>query len=462
MRCVYHEGMQRALILLMLAAAPGFGQTRTPSKRATAKKAEAAAPDKWPIVKLVVEGNHNYTADQVLAVAGLKVGQMAGKQEFDAARDRLVASAAFETVGYKFEPGPDGQGYVATFQVTEVEPAYPIRFEALGVPAAELEAMLHAKDPLFSAKKLPATKAILDRYVGWIHDYLAAKGNGEKLMARLNPVGTEQFEIVFRPARAYPSVAEVTFEGNKGVPQNELRDAIGGVAVGQPYTEDHFRELLNTGVRPVYEAHGYLRTKFTEIRTQPTTDVQGLKVFVTVEEGETYQLAKVAIAGPSPMSAAALLKAGAIKTGETANFDLVNAGMEKMRQAVQRVGFLDAKVTAERAIDDAKKTVSVGVHIDPGPRFLMGVLTIVGLDLNGEFEMKRIWGIKQGQPFNPEYPQAFLNSVREQGLFDNLGETKAQVQRNEKEHTADVTLTFGAAPPAGKRGRGRFGEQPPH
>ncbi|MBZ5580111.1 MAG: hypothetical protein LAP40_26425 [Acidobacteriia bacterium] len=461
--------MKRVLILLMLAATPGFGQAAGSAPKAAnrakrapaAKKADAAAPTKWPIVTLLVEGNHNYTADQVLAVAGLKIGQMAGKEEFEAARDRLVASAAFETVGYKFAPGPDKDGYVATFQVTEVEPAYPVRFEALGVPAAELEGMLKAKDPLFSKAKLPATKTVLDRYVGWIHDYLSAKGNSEKLIARLNPVGTGQFEILFRPARNYPSVAEVTFDGNKGVTQNELRDAIGGVAVGQPYTEDRFRELLNTGVRPAYEAHGYLRVKFPQIRTEPVKDVDGLKVFVTVEEGASYQLAKVAIAGPSPVRADALIKAGAIKTGETANFDLVNAGLEKMRKAVERAGFLDAKVTAERALDDAKKTVDVGVHIEPGPRFTMGKLTIAGLDLNGEFEMKRIWALKEGQPFNPEYPQGFLNNVREQGLFDNLGATKAEVKRNEQEHTADVTLAFGGQAPAKKSGPGRFGEQGP-
>src|SRR5690349_15128130 len=117
--------MKWLLIVLMLAPGPGFAQSR----RAAARKADVPAPTKWPVERLVVEGNRNYAADQVLGVAGLKIGQVAGKEEFDAARDRLVATGAFETVGYKFEPGPGGQGYVATFQVTEVEPAYSVRFE---------------------------------------------------------------------------------------------------------------------------------------------------------------------------------------------------------------------------------------------------------------------------------------------------------------------------------------------
>ena len=34
----------------------------------------------------------NYTAEQLLAVAGLKIGQVAGKSDFEAARDRLIAT----------------------------------------------------------------------------------------------------------------------------------------------------------------------------------------------------------------------------------------------------------------------------------------------------------------------------------------------------------------------------------
>jgi outer membrane protein assembly factor BamA len=242
------------------------------------------------------------------------------------------------------------------------------------------------------------------------------------------------------------------------VPQNVLRDAIGGVAVGQPYSEDRFRELLNTAVRPVYEARGYLRVKFLQVRTEPAKDVQGLHVFVGVDEGETFNLAKVFIDGPSPLNPDSLIKAGGFKTDEVANFDQVGEGLEKMRQALRSAGFLDAKLTPNRVIDDAKKTVMVAVRADSGPQYTMGKLTIAGLDLNGEFEMKRIWTLKEGKPFNPEYPQLFLNRVHEEGLFDNLGNTKADVKVNPADHSADVTLTFGGAAPPKREGRGRFGE----
>lgn len=112
-----------------------------------------------------------------------------------------------------------------------------------------------------------------------------------------------------------------------------------------------------------------------------------------------------------------------------------------------------------RILNDAKKTVEVAIRIEPGPRFTMGKLTIVGLDLNGEFEMRRIWSLKEGNPFNPDYPQIFLGRVREQGLFDNLGDTKSEVTLNPEEHTADVTLNFQGERKQPKKGR--FGETLP-
>ena len=454
-------GNMRLWLILLLLCGTGFAQT--PPKRAPAKKAAKApapAASKWPVETLTVEGNHNYTREQVLAVAGLKVGQMAGKPEFEAARDRLTATGVFETVGYKFEPGANKQGFVATFQVTEVEPAYPMRFEELGVADKEIEELLRGKDSLYTAAKLPATKPVIDRYTNWIQEFLASKGLTEPIVGKVTQIGAEQYAIVFRPARNLPAVAQVTFQGNQVVPQGVLREVVHGTAIGSPYTEKAFREILNQTVRVVYEQRGRVRVAFTEVRAEPVNDVEGVHVFVKIDEGQSYALGKVAIAGPSPVDGAVLIKAGDFKTGDVANFDRVNEGLERIRKAVRRAGYLDVKVTSERSIDDAKKTVDVAVHIDAGALYTMGKLTIVGLDLNGEAEILRIWTMKEGKTLNPEYPDFFLNRVKEEALFEGLGATKADMKVDAQKHTADVTLTFTAEDPTkppGRRGRGGRG-----
>ena len=118
-RCVYHKDM-RVLLFLMLACGAGFASPQTANSRlagGAAKAARTGAPARWPIASIAIDGNHIFTREQVLAVAGLRVGQVAGKADFEAARDRLLASGAFETVGYKFVQAPDGKGYAATLEL---------------------------------------------------------------------------------------------------------------------------------------------------------------------------------------------------------------------------------------------------------------------------------------------------------------------------------------------------------
>ncbi len=433
----------------MLVSATGFGQTGV-----RARPAPKAV--KWPIESLRVEGNQHYTRDQVLAVIRLKTGQMAGKTDFDAARDRLVASGAFENVEYQFTPAANGHGYAGVFKLSEVQQVYPVEFESLGVSSKDLAATLSARDPLFSREGLAATQPVIQRYTRWIQEYLAAHGVKEPIVGAVEPGDPGDFAIVFRPERTLPAVAQVSFIGNHVIDEKVLREAVAQSAIGSPYTEDNFRLVLKLAVRPLYEIRGRVRVAFPAIRTEPVKDVQGVHVFVTVDEGESYELGKVSIDGKPPLPAESLLKAGDFKTGDVANMQRVSQGLDRIRKAVERAGYMNAKVTSERTINDGKKTVDVAVAIDAGAQFTMGKLAIVGLDLEGEAEIKRIWGLKFGKPFNPEYPDSFLKRVKDEAMFDNLGQTKSAVKVN-PDQSVDVTLTFAGSNPQGRPGRRRSG-----
>jgi outer membrane protein assembly factor BamA len=449
--------MKSLILGALLAFTCAFGQSRPTAKKAAPVKpaARSTAPEaRWPIESFAVEGNRSYTREQIIAAAGLRVGQLAGRAEFDAARDRLVATGAFETVSYKFAPGPNGKGYAATFQVAEVQQVYPVSFEALGVFPAELEAAVRGKEPLFSAGMLPATQPVLERYAKFLQELLAKKGINEKVTGIVSATAPGEYAIVFRPSRNLPAIAQMAFEGNQVIPNNVLREAAAGAAIGSPYSEDIVRQLLNASVRPLYEMRGRVRVSFPKIRTEPAKDVEGVNVFVTVDEGQSYELGKVAIEGPTPLEPAALMKAGDFKTGDVANMTRVREGLERMRTELRRVGYMDAKVVFDRKIDDGRKAVDLEIRVDAGSRYSMGRLTVTGLDLHGESEVKRVWAMKTGAPYNPDYPDAFLKRARD--MFDDLGETKSDIRLNERERTVDVTLVFKGsnAGKTGARGRG--------
>lgn len=401
-----------------------------------------AAPPKWPVESLGVEGLKNYSEAQALAVAGIHSGQLASKDDFEAARDRLLKAGVFETVGYRFAPAPGGKGYAASFQVVEVEPVYPVRFEGLNGP--EVEAWLRKKDPFFGPR-MPATDALLKGRAAAIEEYLTSKGVKEKVEAKVVADAPDRFAVVFRPATGAPKVAEVRFQGNTVVPSDALLNHFAGIAYGTVYSEQAFRQMLDAGVRPIYEARGRIHVAFPKIQTEKSKTVEGLIVTVTVEEGASYDLGQVRLEGESPVPAKELLKAGGFKSGDLANFDEINAGLDRMKKRLRREGYMRASLTAERHLDDAKKTVDLAIRPELGPRFLFGALTIEGLDLHGEAAVRKMWALKPGKPFDVDYPDYFLEQIREQGLFDDLGKTKSSSKVDEEAHTADVTLSFGAS-----------------
>jgi len=53
-----------------------------------------------------------------------------------------------------------------------------------------------------------------------------------------------------------------------------------------------------------------------------------------------------------------------------------------------------------------------------------------------------MWSVKTGDPFPAEYPNIFVKRVREENLFENLGDAKADPQVDRTSHIVNVTLDF--------------------
>jgi len=426
------------LILLLFWGLPGNAQKRTPGLKT------APAPKAWPIESLTITGNRNYSEQQLLAVAGLKVGQSAGPKDFEAARDRLAATGVFESIDFRFGPAPDQKGYAVSFQVVEVAPLFAVRFEDLG-PPQQFEELLKRTDPLFGSR-IPATQQILDRYARAIEEFLAANNRKEKVAGKVSAEPGEEPAVVFRPAASPPAVALVKFTNNEVIPTITLQNKMNTVAVGMPYKEARFRQLLDTSIRPLYEARGRIRVSFPQIQTEKAKDVNGLLVTVKVEEGPSYTVGEVRLDSPL-VPPEELKKAGDVRSGDLANFEQIHAGVARMEQRYRREGYMRVASRLDRTLHDDRKAVDLAIHFDPGPQYSFGKLTIEGLDIHAEAAVRKLWALKEGARFNADYPDYFLERIREDSLFENLGKTRALLDQNDEACTVEVKLVFGAAPP---------------
>ncbi|MDX2149581.1 MAG: hypothetical protein SFV54_02525 [Bryobacteraceae bacterium] len=433
----------RLFLSLLLSASLVPAQTASQQKKAVTRPAPAAAKPKpakapakepeWRIERITVEGNKIYTENQILEAAGLRLRMVGNKQVFDAARDKLLATGAFENIGYRYQPSAANTGFDVSLQVQEVQQVYPYKFEGLPAEDKELQEVLKKSD-LLLGNKLPATETILKRYSAALQRYLEGRGFRNQVQAKVRLEGENELMVVFGPDRPPITVAEIRFTGTTVIPEAALRRAVAESGIGIVYQESRFRRMLEYTVKPLYDERGRLAAAFTKIETAPAEKVRGIVVTVAVDEGDVYTLKNVTVTGTELKPTFAI--------GEPANMKRVGEEVDTLLTALRRKGYLKAAAAVDRKLEPKAKSADLYVTVSTGPQFTMGRLTLKGLDILGEAAIKRLWGLKEGEPFDGTYPEHFLKRIEQDQVFDNLKKTKAETRVSEEEKIVDVTLHF--------------------
>ncbi|QOY85298.1 POTRA domain-containing protein [Paludibaculum fermentans] len=437
----------RLAAIVLVAACLGWGQApaRRPVPARNPAAAQSAPNEIWPIREIRVTGNKFYTAEQVISTSGLRLGDLATKQNFERARDRVLAAGFFESFGWKYEGLPDVKGVAATLEVTEPTNFMEWSLDRLPLERAAVEERVRRSLPLFG-KKIPPSDVLIDKVAAIMQAMLGEKGIKETVQGRVLLLGQDQVTILFGPNSAPPVVTEVAFTGARVLDSRYLVKALSQVAVGMPFVDTNFRLFLENQIRPMYEAVGHLKASFPKFTAEPSKTAKGVVVTVQVDEGPVYKLDKIEVRG-APISPEEVQNLAQFKTGETVSYSVIGAGMQRILDEVKQTGYMRATYKADRALNDEKKTVDIFINVDPGPEYKFGRLMIKGLDIETEPVLRKLWILKPGDPFRSKYPDAFLERVRERGIFDNLGDTKAETMVDDKNQLVDVVLTFKGAPP---------------
>jgi outer membrane protein assembly factor BamA len=400
-----------------------------------------AASTPWTLSSLVVTGNEIYSQDTIIAASGLKLGQTVEKADFEKARDRLLATGAFDTVGFEFGPAPGGKGIQGKFEVAEIKQVYPYRFEDLPAAEAEMRDYLKRREPMF-ADRIPGTRELLARFTKDLNEFAESKNFKDKVVGKLSADKPGELVVVFRPATPSPSIADVRFTGNQVISNAILHNSVGAVAIGVPYSEVRVRELLDSSIRPLYEAKGRMHVTFPKVEVKPAREgIKGVSLSVQVDEGPVYKFGKITIVS-AKIPSDELYSITKLKTGDMANFDAVGNAQIAMQKRFHKSGYMEMSSTVDRKLDDAAKTVDLTIRTNSGPQFKMGALNIKGLDLESEPAIRKVWGMKEGSPYDDTYAQGFLKQIQEGGYFDNLRSTRFDDEVNRTTNTVDITLYF--------------------
>src|SRR3954454_4366234 len=414
----------------------------TPSSPSAAQK----APPPGVLHTVTVKGNHQYSVEAIFRQSGLRIGQRISAAILEQARLKLQQTELFNNVSDEFRfSGTVPPAYDVSFEVTENEQVFPMRFERLGVSPDEVRQYLKDHVDLYS-DRIPGTQGVLNRYTAAVQEFVAKSNSGLKVKAQVSNDDPKELTVLFTTNAPAPTISQVQVSGNQAVDSGTILRAVNLVAVGVPLSDARLQMILDKAIKPLYAAKGYAAVTFPKIDTTPSTSNLGVVVNVEIKEGPLFKFGSIRFRG-NGMDQEEIRSNIPFKPGQTFNGEQVENFRIDLIHRMKRSGLLDANITAETEPDDTKRAVNIVYSVTPGAVYSFQKLDIRGLDINTEPAIAKLWGEKPGTPFNPDYPEFFLNRVKEQGVLDNLSEAKSDYSSDPSTHGVTVYLNFKGGEP---------------
>lgn len=408
------------------------------------QNAHKPGPKKEPppgtLHSIAVKGNHLYSSADIVKFSGLKIGQRVTGPIFEQARTKLQSTELFNNVSDQFRFIGSPPAYDLTIEVAENEQLFPMRFERLGVSSEAVQRYLHDHVELY-ADRIPGTEGVLKRYTAAVQEFVAQTNPSMKVTARVSNDDPKELAVLFAPDIPAPTISQVIVTGNQAVDTGTILRAVNQVAVGVPLSDTRLKLILDGAIKPLYAAKGYAAVTFPKVETEPSKTDRGVVVKVEIKDGPVFKFGAIRFHG-SGMDQEEIRSNIPFKPGQAFNGQQVDAFRLDLVHRMKRRGLLDATVATETQPDDSKRVVDVTYNVSGGAVYSFQKLDVQGLDVTSEPVVARLWGEKPGHPFNPDYPDFFLQRVQEQGLFDNLADTRSDYTADAASHAVTVHLYF--------------------
>jgi outer membrane protein assembly factor BamA len=392
----------------------------------------------FPLESVAVEGTV-VSKDVVLELSGLHIGSVVDKGAIDAGAQKLNESGLFESVNFRYGPGPK-RGYVVTFQLADSRKLLNATVDVPGIDEDELWKWLAARYPMLN-HKTPDAEAGQKFVTGKIEEHLGAALEGHHIAAQLasDVMHGGRSTVSFQPD-PLPRIAAMNFSGQGELAQEQLAGLIPKDVRELGYTDRGFRQAVELNLRPAYEEHGMYRVRFPSITTQREP---GWAVTVTtaVEEGAKFTLGDVQILGDK-LPIDAMLKAAKFRKGEIANWTQIQNSIWELEKPVKRMGYMNAAAKPERIFHDEQRVLDLKLPVTMGPLFKFGQLQIAGLTPTLEAQARKIWSLNPGDPFDYDYPKDFSQAFFRVVDGHQFKKFSVTMRKGTGENVMDFALVF--------------------
>ena len=351
------------------------------------------------VTRIVVEGNRRIESETVLSYMQISAGDAYDEGKVDDSIKALFQTGLFADVQI------DLRGSELVVTVEENPMINRVNFEGNSeIKDRDLvkEVELHEQMMLTRSKVVSDVQRIIALYRR--SGYYSVKVSPKLIRLPENRV-----DLVFEiDEGAETTIRDIRFVGNKAFSEGDLRSVIGTAEHSwwnffsrtdtyDPDRVEYDKELL----RRYYLKNGFADVRVVAAEATMTADGEQFELTFTIEEGDRYAVADVAVNVGNQSLDSDGLKSG-IKTsvGDFYDASLVDKTVENLTLEASRQGYVFAKVNPEIQRNEGQSSLNITYNIVEGPRTYIERIDIVGNTRTEDRVIRRELRLFEGDAFN--------------------------------------------------------------
>jgi outer membrane protein assembly factor BamA len=127
--------------------------------------------------------------------------------------------------------------------------------------------------------------------------------------------------------------------------------------------------------------------------------------------GKVYSTSGVEWKGNSAIATSEVAPLLHLATGQPADAVRLLGDIDSVGKLYRSRGYMAVQIKPTAQFDDEKGNVHYDVNVVEGDLYKMGELEITGLDTQAKARMLAAWTLREGQPYNADYPKKFLGDT---------------------------------------------------
>ncbi len=405
------------------------------------EKVLAVGPVKLGTIEFL--GLQHIERELALKECGLQSGQMADQALFEVAAKRLLDTGYFSRTTFRYQQV--GEQMQLTFEVTERRWDVPCVFDNFAwFTDQEIVEVIRREVPPFNGSA-PEIGGVAERITKILNRLIQQRGLAGHISYNFlaSSLDGSKPEHVFSVIGVQMPVCSVQLTGVSVAASPQLLKAVKPL-INTQYSRSQLRVFVENNLLSYYKQRGFLRAEVgsPQVKLADGADKKcknGLNVNLPVTEGAAYLWDKAEWEGNQLLTSADLNEVLKMRSDAPADGQKLDMGLDAVRMAYGKKGYVDAKLKPKPSFNDANRRVLYRIAVDEGRQYRMGRLMITGLSEKDNRQLQERWKLKTDEVFDASYPQEFQRKFAEQ----NNGRVPSISLKPEHEKlSVDVVLTF--------------------